>query len=140
MVRAACRGDSTTPIGGGTAPAVVALVAGLPAVGGAATYHVNPQTGNNANAGTAAAPWRTPPGTRNTGNTGFISTAWGPITAQQKVACGDTILLRGGATQASAHKGEKLIDHGARAFCELLAEVDKFDVKRLAAGPKRPSN
>jgi creatinine amidohydrolase len=46
----------------------------------------------------------------------------------------------GDATQASADKGEKLIDHGARAFCELLAEVDKFDVTRLAAGPKRPSN
>ena len=46
----------------------------------------------------------------------------------------------GDATKASADKGEKLIDHGARAFCELLTEVDKFDVKRLAAGPKRPSN
>jgi creatinine amidohydrolase len=45
----------------------------------------------------------------------------------------------GDATQASADKGEKLIDHGARAFCELLAEVDKFDVKRLAAGPNSPS-
>jgi creatinine amidohydrolase len=37
----------------------------------------------------------------------------------------------GDATQASAEKGEKLIDHGARAFCELLADVDNFDVKRL---------
>ncbi len=33
----------------------------------------------------------------------------------------------GDATQASAEKGEKLLDHGARAFCELLADVDKFD-------------
>ena len=41
----------------------------------------------------------------------------------------------GDATKASAAKGEKLLDHGARAFCELLAEADKFDVKRLAAGP-----
>jgi creatinine amidohydrolase len=41
----------------------------------------------------------------------------------------------GDATQASAAKGEALLDHGARAFCELLAEVDNFDVKRLAAGP-----
>jgi creatinine amidohydrolase len=32
-------------------------------------------------------------------------------------------------------KGERLIDQGARAFCELLAEVDKFDVNRLASGP-----
>ena len=45
----------------------------------------------------------------------------------------------GDATQASAEKGEKLIDHGARAFCELLADVDNFDVKRLAGRPgKRP--
>ncbi len=41
----------------------------------------------------------------------------------------------GDATQASAEKGERLIDHGARAFCELLEDVDNFDVKRLAAGP-----
>lgn len=33
----------------------------------------------------------------------------------------------GDATQASAEKGERLIDRGARAFCELLADVDKFD-------------
>ncbi len=41
----------------------------------------------------------------------------------------------GDATLASAEKGERLLDHGARAFCELLADVDKFDVKRLADGP-----
>ena len=45
----------------------------------------------------------------------------------------------GDATKASAEKGEKLIDHGARAFCELLAEVDNFDVNRLATGPNSPS-
>ena len=33
-------------------------------------------------------------------------------------------------------KGEQLIAHGARAFCELLVDVDKFDVKQLAKGPK----
>jgi creatinine amidohydrolase len=38
----------------------------------------------------------------------------------------------GDATQASAEKGEQLIEHGARAFCELLVEVDNFDVKQLA--------
>ena len=37
--------------------------------------------------------------------------------------------------KASAEKGEQLLDHGARAFCELLADVDNFDVKRLATGP-----
>jgi len=33
----------------------------------------------------------------------------------------------GDATLASADKGERLLEHGARAFCELLADVDKFD-------------
>jgi creatinine amidohydrolase len=41
----------------------------------------------------------------------------------------------GDATQASAEKGERLLDHGARAFCELLADVDRFDPQRLA-GPR----
>ena len=41
----------------------------------------------------------------------------------------------GAATRASADKGERLLDHGARAFCELLHDVDNFDVRRLAAGP-----
>jgi creatinine amidohydrolase len=45
----------------------------------------------------------------------------------------------GDATQASAEKGRRLIDHGARAFCELLLDVDKFDVKMLSAGPNKPS-
>ena len=39
----------------------------------------------------------------------------------------------GDATQASAEKGERLIESGARAFCELLDDVDRFD-------PKMPSN
>jgi len=41
----------------------------------------------------------------------------------------------GNATLAVAAKGEQLIDQGATAFCELLAEVDNFDVNRLAKGP-----
>jgi creatinine amidohydrolase len=44
----------------------------------------------------------------------------------------------GDATEGSAEKGEKLLDHGARAFCELLADVDNFDVNRLAVGPNAP--
>jgi len=43
----------------------------------------------------------------------------------------------GDATKASAEKGERLLDHGARAFCELLDDVDNFDVNRLAAGPNK---
>ena len=42
----------------------------------------------------------------------------------------------GDATQASAEKGERLLDHGARAFCELLADVDKFDPEALSPGPR----
>jgi creatinine amidohydrolase len=41
----------------------------------------------------------------------------------------------GNATLAVIEKGEQLIDQGARAFCELLTEVDNFDVNRLAKGP-----
>ena len=41
----------------------------------------------------------------------------------------------GNATLAVPAKGEQLLDQGARAFCELLAEVDNFDVNRLAKGP-----
>jgi creatinine amidohydrolase len=43
----------------------------------------------------------------------------------------------GDATTATAEKGQRLIDHGARAFCELLADVDRFDPKTLLDGPKR---
>jgi creatinine amidohydrolase len=42
----------------------------------------------------------------------------------------------GDARNASAEKGELLLDYGARAFCELLADVDKFDPQRFSAGPK----
>jgi creatinine amidohydrolase len=44
--------------------------------------------------------------------------------------------VSGDARQASADKGERLLDHGARAFIELLGDVDKFDVKALSARPK----
>ena len=46
----------------------------------------------------------------------------------------------GDATRAAAEKGELLLDHGARAFCELLAEVDEFDVMKLANGPAKSAN
>lgn len=45
----------------------------------------------------------------------------------------------GDARQASSEKGEQLLDHGARAFCELLRDVDNFDVMRLATGPGKNS-
>jgi creatinine amidohydrolase len=42
----------------------------------------------------------------------------------------------GDATQATPEKGERLIEQGARAFCELLADVDRFDTRRLLSTPK----
>ncbi|WP_316174507.1 MULTISPECIES: creatininase family protein [unclassified Bradyrhizobium] len=41
----------------------------------------------------------------------------------------------GDATQASAEKGERVLDHGARAFCALLDDIDNFDVNALGRGP-----
>jgi len=41
----------------------------------------------------------------------------------------------GDATRATADKGRQLIDHGARAFCELLADVDRFDIELLRNTP-----
>jgi creatinine amidohydrolase len=43
----------------------------------------------------------------------------------------------GNATLASAGKGERLIEHGAQRFIELLDDVDKFDVKTFSHKPKR---
>jgi creatinine amidohydrolase len=37
----------------------------------------------------------------------------------------------GDATQASAEKGRALLDFGAHAFCELLADIEKFEMKRF---------
>ncbi|EAQ37244.1 creatininase [Nitrobacter sp. Nb-311A] len=42
----------------------------------------------------------------------------------------------GDATLASAEKGERLLAHGARAFCELLADIMKFDPAVLTDGPR----
>jgi creatinine amidohydrolase len=41
----------------------------------------------------------------------------------------------GDATLATAAKGEATLVHGARAFVELLQEVDRFDLTRLRDGP-----
>jgi creatinine amidohydrolase len=41
----------------------------------------------------------------------------------------------GDATLATAAKGEAALAHGAKAFVELLREIDRFDLKRLHDGP-----
>ena len=54
--------------------------------------------------------------------------AWQTQDLHQSGAVGD-------ATQATAEKGEQLLDHGARAFCELLDDVDKFDPELFLRQP-----
>jgi creatinine amidohydrolase len=46
----------------------------------------------------------------------------------------------GDATAASATKGEAALEHGARAFVELLREIDRFDLSRLREGPLAEPN
>jgi creatinine amidohydrolase len=41
----------------------------------------------------------------------------------------------GDATRATAAKGEAALEHGAKAFVELLGEIDRFDLARLKEGP-----
>jgi len=41
----------------------------------------------------------------------------------------------GDASRATAQKGEAALAHGAKGFVELLREVDRFDLGRLADGP-----
>lgn len=54
--------------------------------------------------------------------------AWAMQDLNPKGAVGD-------ATTASAEKGHALIEHGARAFVELLADVRQFDLARLSNQP-----
>ncbi|MBI5265161.1 MAG: creatininase family protein [Bradyrhizobium sp.] len=42
----------------------------------------------------------------------------------------------GNAALATAEKGDQLIENGARAFCELLGEIDNFDVNTLGQAPQ----
>jgi creatinine amidohydrolase len=46
----------------------------------------------------------------------------------------------GDATLASAAKGDAALEQGARAFVELLGEVDRFDLARLREGPLAEPN
>lgn len=42
----------------------------------------------------------------------------------------------GDATRATAAKGRAALEHGARAFVDLLADVDRFDLAQLANAPR----
>lgn len=54
--------------------------------------------------------------------------AWAAQDLHRSGAAGD-------ATQASADKGVAMLEHGARAFCDLLADVARFDLALLAQQP-----
>jgi creatinine amidohydrolase len=41
----------------------------------------------------------------------------------------------GDATLATPQKGDASLDHGAKAFVELLREIDRFDLSQLKDGP-----
>jgi len=41
----------------------------------------------------------------------------------------------GDATLATPQKGDASLDHGAKAFVELLREIDRFDLSQLKNGP-----
>ncbi|MDB5549006.1 MAG: Creatininase, partial [Tardiphaga sp.] len=41
----------------------------------------------------------------------------------------------GDATLATAEHGERLLQSGARAFCDLLTDVDQFEIERLGTLP-----
>jgi creatinine amidohydrolase len=41
----------------------------------------------------------------------------------------------GDATLSTAEKGDASLDHGAKAFVELLREIDRFDLSQLKDGP-----
>lgn len=91
---------------------VVALLVGCATSALSATYYVDPSPGcADSNTGTSAtARWCTPPGTRNTNDTAFLRNAWGNITTNNKIQCGDSILLKGGSTHDSSDGGAWRLD------------------------------
>lgn len=106
------------------AVALVSLISGASLLVGstavAATYYVDPRAGSDANAGTSQdKPWATIPGTRNTANTALLRSAWGAIdgTAGRKIACGDTILLKGGASVGTTNTYSKSTVTGGGTVC-----------------------
>jgi hypothetical protein len=86
---------------------VLAIVfMGVPRLGSAATYYVDPTAGANSNNGTSpSTAWLNPPGTRTANSSGFWSTTWGAISTSNTIKCGDVILLKGGSTQTSTKGG-----------------------------------
>ena len=90
---------------------LVGLIAMFPiSYANAATYYVNPVSGNDASAGTAVtSAWKTIPGTRTTNNSNYLRTNWGLITSANRVKAGDIINVAGGTTMTSTIGGSLLI-------------------------------
>jgi hypothetical protein len=92
----------------------------IPVSADARVFYVDPSTGANSNNGTSSrTPWQNPPGTRLANDTAYWGTGvWnatggsGNVTLTNKVACGDTILLKGGSTQTSTKGGAWCIATG----------------------------
>lgn len=64
----------------------------------AATYYVDPATGNDANAGTTTgSPWKTIPGTRNAEDTGAYAANWGGFSSSSRLPIGTIIRIKGGS-------------------------------------------
>jgi hypothetical protein len=92
------------------------------------TYFVDPTGGadpNNNRSGTSPAnAWQNLPGTRLANNAGFWGDGtWGSITSGNKLPCGSTIYLKGGATQNAAQGGAWLIDPTYYSSCTAASPI-----------------
>ena len=77
----------------------------------AATYYVDPVSGNDSNPGTSqTSAWKTIPGTRTKSDSGFLRSSWGSISSGNKISAGDAIYLKAGTSHTSANGGRIVID------------------------------
>ncbi len=105
-----CRARSV--LNAGVLTVIVTLGFVLPSAGAlAATYYVDPSSGNDTNPGTSqSSAWKTIPGTRTTSDSGFLRNAWGSISSGNKISAGDTIYLKAGTSHTSANGGRIVMD------------------------------
>ena len=75
-------------------------IVSLCALGYGATYSIDLDAGNDANAGTQGSPWRSIPGTRNVGDTADLSAAYGggTFSTSSKVPVGTLFLVKSGTS------------------------------------------
>lgn len=104
----------------------------------ATTYYVNP--GGSCNDGNAGlqpnTAWCTIPGTRNTANTDYLRSAWGSINGTTtKLACGDTILIKGGPSVGTSTLLSKDLPLGAGGLCIANASATSYSCTCIGAVP-----